>query len=336
MAGLDKFRKSQEKKGTPMGCAPIPEWISSGNMALNYIVSGNMRNFLPVGRSVFLSGPKGSGKSYLMGNIVKQAIDKGYTCIYIDTEGAIDENFMTRIGVDIEGDKFITLRVYSIEQATDVVSDIFKSFGEGEKVGIFVDSLSNLETDTEINKFDEGAIANTMGLVQRKYKAFVKGINNRLDGKNMFAIYTTHVYEAQDMYGPAFKVSGGTSIQFLPSIGVMLTSKPLKDGKALSGVTVNATTYKTRYQQVGLKTTIEVPWTTGMDLYDGVIPVFEELGILQRNGAWYSYPNKETGEVIKFQSKALSDHIDALIELYDDKAESYEKDDLEANLEVRE
>jgi len=315
MSKFATLRKSMEKKNIPVTLSKIPEWISSGNLALNYIVSGDLRYCVPVRRSMFVSGPQGSGKSFLLGNMVKSAQDAGYHCIYIDTENSIDDQFLTRIGVNLSEEWFTPLRISTIEEAAKIYADIFKTFDNEDKIGIFCDSLSMLELESEMNKFEEGVLANDQGLLQKKMKQLVKNVNAKIGNKMMFAVWTTHVYEGQEQYGDKYRVSGGTSIQFIPSIGIMLTKSKLKENGKMSGITVNLTTYKTRYQQLGMQTSFDLPFATGMDPYDGALPFLAQEGVLEQNGAWYSYTNTD-GELIKFQKNSFEEHIGFAMEAY--------------------
>lgn len=332
---LDKFKKAVDKKGYPKGFAPIPEWLSTGNMGLNYIISGDLRHSIPVGRMTFFSGPQGSGKSFLLANIMREAQKKGYFIVLLDTENSIDDSFMKKIGVNTSEDAMMVIRVFSVEEATSVASELLNSTSKDDKIGLFVDSLSNLESAQEIKKFDEGDLAATQGLKEKKYKQFIKGVNNRLGERNMFAVVATHVYESQNQYGDPYKVTGGTGVQFVPSIGVWLDKSPLKEGIEAIGIRVRCKTYKTRYQQLGLKTEFDLPYDTGMDLYDGALPILEEEGVVERNSAWYSYQNADTGEIVKFQRKDMNNHINELISRYNQlKGDISEKSDEDATREA--
>jgi len=334
-SALSKFKKAIEKKEFPTGFSPIPEWVSTGNMALNYIISGDLRAGIPVSRMTFFSGPQGSGKSFLLANAMREAQKKGYFIVLLDTENSLDDAFMKKIGVDTSEESMLVVRVFSIEEATNIASELLKSTEPQDKIGLFVDSLSNLESSQEIKKFDEGELAATQGLKEKKYKQFAKGVNNRLGGRNMFAVMSTHVYEGQEMYGEKYKVSGGTGVQFVPSIGVWLDKSPLKEGTDVTGIKVRCRTYKTRYQQLGLKTEFELPYDSGMDEHDGVLPILEEEKVLDRSGAWYAYQKADSDEIVKFQRKDMVTHIDELISRYNElKGDIVEKDDEEATKEA--
>lgn len=334
MSNIDKFRAALTKKGAKVGFAPVRGWISTGNMAINYVISNSMTRGFPVSRLSFLSGPRGSGKSFIVGNAMKAAQDDGYHVILIESENSIDREFLERIGVDTE-DKFDMIRVFSIEEATELCQTILTNFDKDDKVFLFVDSLSNLESSQETDKFDkEGVIASTQGLVQKKMKALCSLLNNRVGDRNMGVLMTTHVYLNQEQYGDKYKVSGGESIQFLPSIGVWTTALPLREGSNLVGIRLKCKTYKTRYQQTGMDIEVDLPYTTGMDKYDGILPILVKLGVIEQGGSWYSVLDSATGEVVKFQKKNLDAHINTVIKRYDELIEQIdEKEDDVASLE---
>jgi len=84
-----------------------------------------------------------------------------------------------------------------------------------------------------------------------------------------------------------------------------------------------------------LKTEFDLPYDTGMDLYDGALPILEEEGVVERNSAWYSYQNADTGEIVKFQRKDMNNHINELISRYNQlKGDISEKSDEDATREA--
>jgi translation elongation factor P/translation initiation factor 5A len=71
-----------------------------------------------------------------------------------------------------------------------------------------------------------------------------------------------------------------------------------------------------------------------MDFYDGAVDVLVDSGIVERNGAWYSFTNRETGETVKFQKKNFEEHADKLMEYYaGEGGEIVENDSTETNIE---
>ena len=103
MKFLKDFQKQAEKiEDITASALPPAYWFNTGNFALNKIISGTFDNGIPQGRVVGLAGPSGSGKSFVTGNIAKNAQDDGAFVYVIDAENALDDEFMRKIGVDVD------------------------------------------------------------------------------------------------------------------------------------------------------------------------------------------------------------------------------------------
>jgi len=91
---ISKFRKSITKAidGLGVGFNDPTDWISTGNYALNYLISGDFFKGVPLGKVTVFAGESGAGKSYICsGNIIKSAQEQGIYVILVDSENALDE-----------------------------------------------------------------------------------------------------------------------------------------------------------------------------------------------------------------------------------------------------
>ena len=105
---LSKFRKTIVKNmpDISIGFRNPKTWISTGNYALNYRISGDFNKGFPIegGKMTLIAGESGSCKSYLAsGSVVKWCQDNGVLPIIIDTESALDEEWMKNFGIDVNG-----------------------------------------------------------------------------------------------------------------------------------------------------------------------------------------------------------------------------------------
>jgi RecA/RadA recombinase len=78
----------------------IDDYINTGNYILNAAMTGSLFRGAPTGRVLCLAGDPGTGKSYLALSICREGQKKGYTPIYMDSEGSIDKDFVELIGCD--------------------------------------------------------------------------------------------------------------------------------------------------------------------------------------------------------------------------------------------
>ena len=315
---LKKFQEKVNKKGYITQLAEPKEWVSTGNLSLNYLITGDFYRGIPTGRQVTIAGPQGSGKSFICGNIVKNAQDQGFRAIYIDTETALDYQYLTNIGVSLDEDKFLPVNVTSVEDCVEVLGELFSHVdNEDEKLLVVIDSISMMGLKRELEGFDKGEMSEDMGRKARRYKDLLRNINSKTGNRNISVISVMHAYEDQNMYsGENYRVSGGQSTLFIPSVSLMFEPKKLKEGKEVRGFTLKAETIKTRFDQIpGRKIQVEVPWDRGLDPYAGLLPVLEEEGLVEKRHAWYYYVDSQ-GNQHKFQKNDLNKHIDEILSQY--------------------
>ena len=77
--------------------------VSSGNIDFcnNLQLTSDFNKGIPLGKVTVLAGESGAGKSYIAsGNIIKNAQDQGIFVILIDSENALDEQWLQALKVD--------------------------------------------------------------------------------------------------------------------------------------------------------------------------------------------------------------------------------------------
>ena len=136
---FSKFRKDITKSidGMSIGFNDPTDWISTGNFALNYLISGDFNRGIPLGKVTVFAGESGAGKSYICsGNIVKNAQDQGIFVVLIDTENALDEQWLHNLGVDTSEGKLLKLNMAMIDDVAKTISTFmadYKSLPDGER-----------------------------------------------------------------------------------------------------------------------------------------------------------------------------------------------------------
>ena len=153
---LKDFEKSlNDAEGVTSSSEPPRYWFSTGNYVLNRIISGSFYKGIPQGRVTGLAGPPAAGKSFVAGNIMKHAQDQGAYLLTLDSENALDNDFVQKIGVNVdEGYNYKGIsRVSHISQvASSFIKGYRKEYGndpDAPKVLMTIDSLDMLLTDSE-------------------------------------------------------------------------------------------------------------------------------------------------------------------------------------------
>ena len=318
---VTKFRKSLTKAvpGMAVGFNDPKDWISTGNYTLNYLISGDFTRGIPLGKVTMFAGESGSGKSYICsGNIVRQAQQQGILPILLDTENALDEDWLKALGVDTNPDKLMRFGVSMVDDVASIVSNFMKEYKadadgkpyeEQQKILFVVDSLGMLLTPTDVNQFEAGDMKGDLGRKAKSLTALIRNAVNLIAPHPVGIIATNHTYASQDMFDPDDKISGGQGFVYASSIVVAMRKLKLKedeDGNKISdvvGIRAACKVMKTRYSKPFESVQVKIPYSTGMNPYSGLVDMFEGKGMLKKEGNSLVYTTSH-GEIIKQFRKA--------------------------------
>lgn len=315
---VSKFRKTITKAidGLSIGYNDPTDWVSTGNYALNYRISNDFNKGIPLGKVTVFAGESGAGKSYICsGNIVRNAQAQGIFVVLIDTENALDEEWLKALGVDTSEDKLLKLNMAMIDDVAKTISEFMKEYRampEGEdkpKVLFVIDSLGMLLTPTDINQFEAGDLKGDLGRKPKALTALVRNCVNMFGSHNVGMVATNHTYASQDMFDPDDKISGGQGFIYASSIVVAMRKLKLKedeDGNKISevrGIRAACKVMKTRYAKPFESVQVKIPYDTGMNPHSGLTDMFEAMGLLKKEGNSLVYVTLD-GEIIKQFRKA--------------------------------
>ena len=305
---MSKLTKSIE--GLSIGYNDPTDWISTGNYTLNYLISGDFHKGIPLGKVTVFAGESGSGKSYICsGNLIRNAQQQDIFVVLIDSENALDEQWLKDLGVDTSPEKLLKLNMAMIDDVAKTVSEFMKEYKtmadeDKPKVLFVIDSLGMLLTPTDVNQFEAGDMKGDMG---RKPKALTSLVRNSvmlLGSHNVGMVCTNHTYASQDMFDPDDKISGGQGFVYASSIVVAMKKLKLKideDGNKVSevlGIRAACKVMKTRYAKPFETVQVQIPYSTGMSPYSGLVDMFEKNLCLKKEGNSLVYVT-EDGEIIK-------------------------------------
>jgi recombination protein RecA len=309
---ISKFRKDITKAidGLSIGFNDPTDWVSTGNHALNYLISGDFNKGVPLGKVTVFAGESGSGKSYICsGNLVRHAQEQGIFVVLVDSENALDEDWLKALGVSTDEDKLLKLNMAMIDDVAKTISEFMKGYkampeGERPKVLFIIDSLGMLLTPTDVNQFEAGDMKGDMGRKPKALTSLVRNCVNMFGSHNVGLVATNHTYASQDMFDPDDKISGGQGFIYASSIVVAMKKLKLKEdeeGNKVSevlGIRSACKVMKTRYAKPFESVQVKIPYSTGMNPYSGLLDLFEKSGLLNKEGNSLVYTTND-GEIIK-------------------------------------
>lgn len=303
----NKFKKTFASSRTISSDDPTPDfWLSTGNKLVNKIISGRYDRGYAQGRVAGIAGLSGAGKSFLIANAIYQAQKQGYMIVVVDSENALDKDYLSACGVDTseDNDMYVHMSVATFSDAARVTREATEDFHEarikkaleaGDKLLLVYDSLDFLQTDSMLKKFDEeGELGNDQGLHARKMKQLLGAIVAEIKFLPAIAICTKQVYIDQTPNAnPPVKMSEAAKYAFTQ---LLLVSRLLmKDEKGkekyvtYKGIELRVFGWKTRGCEPFQRCDIKIPYEHGMDEYEGMLKVATQLGIVENSGAWYTF-----------------------------------------------
>jgi RecA/RadA recombinase len=325
-----KFRTSLTKSITGMsaGFNDPTDWISTGNYALNYLISGDWNKGIPMGKVTVFAGESGAGKSYICsGNIVKYAQDQGIFVVLIDSENALDEAWLQALDVDTSEDKLLKLNMSMIDDVAKTISTFmndYKAMAEEDrpKVLFVVDSLGMLLTPTDVDQFNKGDMKGDMGRKPKALTSLVRNTVNMFGSHNVGMVCTNHTYASQDMFDPDDKISGGQGFIYASSIVVAMKKLKLKedeDGNKISevrGIRAACKVMKTRYAKPFEGVQVKIPYETGMNPYSGLLELFEAKGVIVKQGNRLAYTTIDGEELLEYRKNWNGELLDKVMSDY--------------------
>lgn len=309
---VSKFRKEITKSidGLSIGFNDPTDWISTGNYALNYLISGDFYRGIPLGKVTVFAGESGAGKSYICsGNIIRHAQEQGIFVVLIDTENALDEEWLKALGVSTDESKLLKLSMAMIDDVAKTISTFMADYkalpdGERPKVLFVIDSLGMLLTPTDVNQFESGDMKGDLGRKAKSLTALVRNCVNMFGAYGVGMVCTNHTYASQDMFDPDDKISGGQGFIYASSIVVAMKKLKLKedeDGNKISdvmGIRSACKVMKTRYAKPFEGVQVKIPYSTGMSPHSGLVDLAEKKGLLKKDGNRLAFTTTD-GEIIK-------------------------------------
>jgi len=320
-----KFKSSNYKvayflEGDDDSPSEVSEWISTGSSMLDLAISNRPNGGLPVGRITEITGLEASGKSLLAAHVLANTQKKGGLAVYIDTENAISREFLQAIGVNLKDMLYVPLD--TIEDIFDAIDSIIESVRKTDKnkvVTIVVDSVAGASTKIEMAAdYDKDGYATSKALILSKA---MRKITNFIGRERICMIFTNQLRTRMGVsFGDQWTTSGGKAIAFHSSVRLRLKSvgqiKVTKEGRdEILGIKTRAQVIKNRMGPPLRMVDYDIYFESGIDDYGSWLEMLKNFNLVTQAGAWYTYTNTETGEIIKFQSKDFESKIMDNVEL---------------------
>lgn len=264
------------------------DFLSTGVIGLNLLVSGKVDGGIPIGRVTEMGAPPSLGKSFVALTLVKNAQAKGMFPIFVDTERAFDFDWAKNVGIDVSEDKLMVIQENMIEPVQSALMKISKSLTTDEKKKLFIaiDSWGNLVTDKTLTDAENGKDVKDMTVTQKK-----NTLARLLLTTKSTIFVANHTYANIGGFGDPLSIPGGQVLYHNCSSVILARSKAKdKENDEIVGQLISCICIKSRYAKEKATFQFRIKNNGGLDIFYGLLSLALDHGCIVKDGNKYTRP----------------------------------------------
>ncbi|MEN2993867.1 MAG: recombinase RecA [Thermodesulfovibrio sp.] len=271
----------------------------------------------PRGRVIEIFGPESSGKTTLALHAIAEAQKQGGIAAFIDAEHALDVNYASKLGVDVEN--LLISQPDTGEQALEVTETLVRS---GAVDIIVIDSVAALVPKAEI----EGDMGDSLpGLQARLMSQALRKLTAAISKSQTVVIFINQIRQKIGvMFGNLETTPGGNALKFYASMRLDIRKiDTLKEGQETTGARVRVKIVKNKVAPPFKQAEFDIYFNEGISKVGELIDLAVEKGIIEKSGTWYSYNGSRFAQGRENAKEHLKNHPELFNEIYNKVLEAY-------------
>lgn len=257
------------------------EAISSGSFLIDQAIG--VGGF-PIGRIIEIFGPEASGKTTLALQVIAQAQKQGGICAFIDAEHALDPDFASHIGINID-DLIVSQPDYG-EQALDIAEMLIRS---GAVDIIVIDSVAALVPKAEL----EGDMGDVhVGLHARLMSQALRKLTSIVHKSKAILIFINQIRQniGAMPYAKKEVTTGGNALKFYSSLRIEVRKiASLKRDERHVGNRIIVRIVKNKVAPPFKSVELDLLFSEGISKELELLDIALKNSIIKQSGAWFSF-----------------------------------------------
>lgn len=275
--------------------------ISTGSLALDIALG---IGGVPRGRVLEVFGPESSGKTTLALHIAAEAQVKGGMVAFVDAEHALDVGYARKLGVDV--DSLLVSQPDTGEQALDITEILVRSGGIDV---LIVDSVAALVPRAEI----EGDMGDHhMGLQARLMSQALRKLTGAISKSKTCVIFINQIrMKIGVMFGNPETTTGGNALKFYATQRLDIRRiGAIKEGDQIVGNRTRVKVVKNKIAPPFKEAEFDLIYGHGISKEGDILDLGVSLGIVEKNGAWFSFGEERIGQGRQNVKRFLAENTD--------------------------
>ena len=264
---------------------------------------------IPRGRVTEIFGAEASGKTTLALNIIANAQRQGGRVLYIDAEHALDTNYASICGVNINAMK--GAQPGTGEEALDIAERMVRTHALDV---IVIDSVAALVPRAEI----EGEMGEShVGLQARLMSQALRKLTGEISKSNTAVVFINQLREKVGIiFGSPEVTPGGRALKFYSSVRIDLRkADAIKNGAEIVGNRIRAKVVKNKMAPPYRVAEFDILFNCGISKEGDIIDLGVSTGIIRKSGAFFDFNGTKLGQGKEKVREYLIQHPEVVAEI---------------------
>ena len=313
--GADWLNEIYKTIGQSDANQDVKYWLSTGYLELNKAISGRHDGGVPGGRITEIFGGESSGKTLLATMIMIETQKKDGLAVFLDYEHAFSIGRARQLGLVDDPQKWIYKQPETAERGFAVIehiTNIVRKHNTTKYVTIIIDSVAAMltqeESETDFGDENMRTKASLASCMSVSLKPIAKIINK---GNVTLVFLNQTRSKIGVIFGSNEKTAGGNALKFYASVRARISKAGLiKDGDETIGENAKVQIVKNKVYEPYKNAEYITHFTEGVNLHASHLAYAKKLGVVELNGAWYSYKGERLGQGISKVEQFLKSNDD--------------------------